>query len=84
MNSANAPSYWYPIDSRFSQTVSWPRRQKWQTPHGIAARGDEHVGLLARLAEVLVVPEQAARLRSVERVEDVLAILGSPLEGASQ
>jgi mannitol/fructose-specific phosphotransferase system IIA component len=51
---------------------------------GIAARGDEHVGLLARLAEVLVVPEQAARLRSVERVEDVLAILGSPLEGASQ
>lgn len=50
---------------------------------GIAARGDEHVGLLARLAEVLVVPEQAARLRSVERVEDVLAILGSPLEGAS-
>ena len=51
---------------------------------GIVARGDEHVGLLARLAEVLVVPEQAARLRSVERVEDVLAILGSPLEGASQ
>lgn len=50
---------------------------------GIAARGDEHVGLLARLAEVLVVPHQAARLRSVERVEDVLAILGSPLEGAS-
>jgi mannitol PTS system EIIA component len=51
---------------------------------GIAARGDEHVGLLARLAEVLVVPEQAERLRSVERVEDVLAILGSPLQGATQ
>ena len=51
---------------------------------GIAAQGDEHVGLLARLAEVLVVPEQAARLRSVERVKDVLAILGSPLKGASQ
>lgn len=50
----------------------------------IAAVGDEHVGLLARLAEVLVVPEQAARLRSIERVEDVLAILGSPLEGAKQ
>jgi mannitol PTS system EIIA component len=47
---------------------------------GIAALGDEHVGLLARLAEVLVVPEQAARLRSAERVEDVLAILSSPLE----
>lgn len=49
---------------------------------GIAAVGDEHVSLLARLAEVLVVPEQAARLRSAERLEDVLAILGSPLEGA--
>jgi len=47
---------------------------------GIAAVGDEHVGLLARLAQVLVVPEQAARLRSAEQVDDVLAILGSPLE----
>lgn len=49
---------------------------------GIAAVGDEHVSLLARLAEVLVVPEQAARLRSADRLEDVLTILGSPLEGA--
>lgn len=50
---------------------------------GIAAVGDEHVGLLARLAEVLIVPEQAARLRGAERVEDVLGILGSPFEGAT-
>jgi mannitol PTS system EIIA component len=42
---------------------------------GIAAVGDEHVGLLARLAQVLVVPEQAARLRGAERIDDVLAIL---------
>jgi len=49
---------------------------------GIAAVGDEHVGLLARLAEVLIVPEQAARLRDAERIEDVLGILESPLEGA--
>lgn len=49
---------------------------------GIAAVGDEHVSLLARLAEVLVVPEQAARLRSAEDVGEVLAIFGSPLEGA--
>ena len=47
---------------------------------GIAAVGDEHVGVLARLAQILVVPEQAALLRGAERVEDVLAILGSPLE----
>jgi PTS system mannitol-specific IIA component len=49
---------------------------------GIAAVGDEHVSLLARLAQVLVVPEQAVRLRSAERVDDVLAILGAPLEEA--
>jgi mannitol/fructose-specific phosphotransferase system IIA component len=47
---------------------------------GIAALGEEHIGVLARLAEVLVVPEQAARLRSAERTEDVLAILQAPLE----
>jgi mannitol PTS system EIIA component len=49
---------------------------------GIAAIGDEHVGLLARLARVLVVPEQAARLRGAWRVDEVLAILGSPFDKA--
>lgn len=44
---------------------------------GIAAVGDEHVGVLANLARVLTVPEQAARLRSAERIEDVLSLLGS-------
>jgi mannitol/fructose-specific phosphotransferase system IIA component len=44
---------------------------------GIAAVGDEHVGVLANLANVLTVPEQAARLRSAERIEDVLSLLGS-------
>jgi PTS system mannitol-specific IIA component/phosphocarrier protein FPr len=43
---------------------------------GIAAVGDEHVGVLANLARVLTVPEQAARLRAAERPEDVLAIIG--------
>lgn len=42
---------------------------------GIAAVGDEHVGVLANLARVLVVPEQAARLRSAERIDDVLSVL---------
>jgi mannitol/fructose-specific phosphotransferase system IIA component len=51
---------------------------------GIAAQGDEHVGLLARLAEVLVVPEQAARLRSAGEVHEVLAILGSGFEEAKR
>lgn len=47
---------------------------------GIAAVGDEHVGVLANLARVLVVPEQAARLRSAERIEDVLSVLNDPEE----
>ena len=50
----------------------------------IAAQGDEHVGLLARLAEVLVVPEQAARLRSAGGIDEVLSILGSGFEEAKR
>lgn len=44
---------------------------------GIAAVGDEHVELLARLARILMVPDQAAALRTAERPEDVLALIGS-------
>jgi mannitol PTS system EIIA component len=50
----------------------------------IAAQGDEHVGLLARLAEVLIIPEQAARLRSAGGVDEVLSILGSGFEEAKR
>src|SRR5918995_2775351 len=50
---------------------------------GIAAVGDEHVGVLANLARVLVVPEQAARLRSAGRIEDVLSLLGSGEEATA-
>jgi mannitol/fructose-specific phosphotransferase system IIA component len=50
---------------------------------GIAAVGDEHVGVLATLARVLTVPEQAARLRAAERPEDVLAILGPEEEATA-
>jgi mannitol/fructose-specific phosphotransferase system IIA component len=51
---------------------------------GIAAVGDEHVGLLARLAAILIDPDQAARLREAERVDDVLEILGAPMEDAEE
>jgi PTS system mannitol-specific IIA component/phosphocarrier protein FPr len=69
--------------------LQFPGGVDWGDDHvvvcvAIAALGDEHVGILARLAQVLVVPEQAARLRSAERVEDVLAILQSPLEEANR
>jgi mannitol/fructose-specific phosphotransferase system IIA component len=50
---------------------------------GIAAVGDEHVGVLANLARVLTVPEQAARLRDARTPEDVLAVLGSDEEATA-
>jgi mannitol/fructose-specific phosphotransferase system IIA component len=67
--------------------LQFPQGIDWGDDHvfvcvAIAAVGDEHVGLLARLAQVLVVPEQAARLRTAGRVDDVLSIL--ELEEAPQ
>ena len=44
---------------------------------GIAAVGEEHVGVLARLSRILVVPEQAAALRSASTVDEVLDVLGA-------
>jgi mannitol/fructose-specific phosphotransferase system IIA component len=44
---------------------------------GIAAVGEEHVGVLARLSRILVVPEQAAALRCASAVDDVLDVLGA-------
>jgi mannitol/fructose-specific phosphotransferase system IIA component len=66
---------------QFPQGIDWGDDQVFVCV-AIAAVGDEHVGLLARLAQVLVVPEQAARLRTAGRVDDVLSIL--ELEEAPQ
>jgi mannitol/fructose-specific phosphotransferase system IIA component len=41
----------------------------------IAASGDEHVGVLSALAEILVDDESAAALRGATDVDDVLARL---------
>ncbi len=52
----------------------------------IAASGEEHMALLSALAETLLDPEQAARLRGATSVDDVLAILApdsTPHEEAS-
>lgn len=49
----------------------------------IAASGDEHVGVLSALAEVLVDGDSAARLREATDIEVVLALLnptGRPAE----
>jgi PTS system mannitol-specific IIA component/phosphocarrier protein FPr len=49
----------------------------------IAASGDEHVGVLSALAQVLVEPDSAEALRNATDVDDVLARL-SPGEGAAE
>jgi mannitol/fructose-specific phosphotransferase system IIA component len=41
----------------------------------IASSGDEHVAVLSALAQILMEPEQAERLRTTTDVEDVLALL---------
>lgn len=47
----------------------------------IAASGDEHVGILSALAEVLVDGTSAARLRETTDVDEVLALLSPRDEG---
>jgi len=68
---------------QFPQGIEWEGQEVFVCV-AIAAVGDEHMGVLSRLAQVLVVPEQAAQLRTAQRVEDVLRILQSPLEEANQ
>ena len=43
----------------------------------IAAAGGEHMTLLAALAQVLLVPEKAERLRTATSADDVLEVLAS-------
>jgi mannitol/fructose-specific phosphotransferase system IIA component len=49
----------------------------------IAAKGDEHVAVLSALAQILVEPNQAARLRSSVSVAEVHEMLSSIGEGST-
>ena len=49
----------------------------------IAASGDEHVGVLSALAEILVEGDSASRLREATDVDSVLALL-NPADHAAQ
>jgi mannitol/fructose-specific phosphotransferase system IIA component len=65
--------------------VRYPAGVDWGngTAHvviGIAAVGEGHLPVLAALAEVLMDPERAARLRSATEVDDVLELLTAPVE----
>lgn len=66
---------------RFPDGVDWSG-QTAQVCIGIAARGDGHVDVLARLAEILLDPDRAAALRGAESVDVVLEMLAGVTPGA--
>ncbi|QUX29768.1 PTS sugar transporter subunit IIA [Nocardiopsis akebiae] len=66
--------------------VQFPGGVDWGGPTvhvaiGIAASGDEHLGVLSSLAGILTDPEKAARLRSAGTTSDVLELLGPLQDG---
>ncbi|WDZ90288.1 PTS sugar transporter subunit IIA [Nocardiopsis sp. HUAS JQ3] len=66
--------------------VQFPGGVDWGGPTvhvaiGIAASGDEHLGVLSSLAGILTDPEKAARLRSADTTSDVLELLGPLQDG---
>jgi PTS system mannitol-specific IIC component len=50
----------------------------------VAATSDEHVGILATLARVLVDEDKAERLRTTEDVDEVLELLAPAIEEESE
>jgi PTS system mannitol-specific IIA component len=59
---------------RFPEGVDWNGKPV-TIAIGIAAKGDSHVGILSRLATILVDPDSAQRLRSATDVTTVLELL---------
>ncbi|AXT84478.1 PTS sugar transporter subunit IIA [Aeromicrobium sp. A1-2] len=64
---------------RFPDGVDWNGHDV-RVAIGIAAIGDNHVGILSQLAMILVDPDQARQLREASDVESVLRLL-QPSEG---
>ncbi|HLS40581.1 MAG TPA: PTS sugar transporter subunit IIA [Ornithinicoccus sp.] len=67
---------------RFPDGVDWGG-QKVEVAIGIAAAGEGHVDLLARIAQLLLDPGQAAALRAVTSYEELSRLLGTEEEGAT-
>jgi PTS system mannitol-specific IIA component len=59
---------------RFPETVDWGGSPVTVCV-AIAAVGDGHVDILAELAQILMEPDRARRLREATVVEDVIALL---------
>ncbi|MFI2706665.1 PTS sugar transporter subunit IIA, partial [Nocardioides sp. CER28] len=59
---------------RYDEPVDW-NGQRAEFVVGIAGAGDDHLALLARLAETFTDPERVARLREARVPEEVLDVL---------
>ncbi|MBA2558599.1 MAG: PTS sugar transporter subunit IIA [Propionibacteriales bacterium] len=64
---------------RFPDGVDWNGKHV-EIAIGIAAQGNDHVGILSKLATILVDPDSAAELRSAIDPEQVVGLL-APDEG---
>jgi mannitol/fructose-specific phosphotransferase system IIA component len=59
---------------QFPAGVDWDGNQV-TVAVAIASSGEEHVAVLSALAQILMEPDQAERLRGATEVDDVLALL---------
>lgn len=59
---------------QFPEGVDWDGNEV-RICVAIASRGDEHVAVLSALAQILMEPDQAERLRTASNADDVLALL---------
>ncbi|RKR92872.1 PTS system IIA component (Fru family) [Micromonospora pisi] len=67
---------------RFPEPVDWDG-QPVSVCVAIAARGDGHVEILARLAEILLDPDQARALREATHPDDVLRLFAAAQEDSN-
>jgi mannitol/fructose-specific phosphotransferase system IIA component len=65
---------------QFAEPVVWDDDEAALAALAVAARSDEHVGVLATLARVLVDEEKAERLRTTDDPDEVLALLAPAIE----
>lgn len=66
---------------QFAEPVIWEEDdEETLAALAVAAHSDEHVGVLATLAKVLVDEDKAERLRTTDDVDEVLALLAPAIE----
>jgi mannitol/fructose-specific phosphotransferase system IIA component len=65
---------------QFSEPVPWEDDEEALAALAVAATSDEHIGILAALARVLVDEDKAERLRTTDDVDEVLELLAPTIE----